>query len=114
VLVRVVEDHPDIATLLEETLPRFGIEVAVTTDNFADLLDHPAWDDVDVAIVDYNLGELTGGEILTWLDQHRPEIRRILFSAVAGVGHELGAELAHATLRKGLVDVEQIVETIRG
>jgi hypothetical protein len=87
--------------------------VDVTTSDFASLLGPEKWVGIQVAVVDFMLGtEMSGDRVLRWLQIHRPDIRRILFSAVTSLGI-LPNELIDAAVVKP-ADVAELVEAIRG
>ena len=44
------------------------------------LMDEALWRDVDVALVDLLLPGTTGDELLTWLVDHAPHVRRVAMS----------------------------------
>jgi ActR/RegA family two-component response regulator len=115
VLVRIVEDDPFIASMLELALPRYGIVPAVTAHGFERLLAPGPWVGVEAAVVDFMLGpgSIGGDVILTWLKENRPDIRRVLFSAVGGLGGARGVDLADVAVTKP-TDIEALVEAIRG
>ena len=97
-IVRVVEDTPDIAAYLKEsiTLTRDDIHVITTTAEFDRLLrDDHAWEDVDAAIVDMMLPGVSGADILRYLSEVHPHIRRVV----------LTASLPHAQDAESLADV---------
>ena len=97
--IRVVEDTAELAFLTKYHLEQEGHEVVTTTAEFERLLRPEPWQDVDVAIVDLMLPGVRGEEILGWLCEHAPEIRRIAFTAsVVHAADVMG--LAHRTLIK--------------
>lgn len=80
--VRLVEDNEDIVYLLSHGDALEQVDLRTTTRNFEDLLRPEPWQGVDVALVDYMLGEITGLDILRYLKGEHPRIRRVLFTAV--------------------------------
>lgn len=113
--VRLVEDNPDLVMLITRVLEPYvkKVELTVTDSNFTTLLDRESWYGVDVALIDVLLGEpdLDGRDILAWLKEERPDIRRVVLSAVGNVFPELG-ELAHVVLTKGGVSTLTILAAI--
>lgn len=81
--VLVVEDNEDIAYLVARTLQFTPLlEAKFVTSDFARLLRHQPWEDIDVAVLDFHLGgSTTGRDIALWLKEHRPDIRRVMFTA---------------------------------
>lgn len=65
--VLVVEDHPEIARLVSAVLADEEVSIQVVTDRFARLLEPQWWHGIDVALIDYLLGDpdLTGADIAT-------------------------------------------------
>lgn len=113
VRVHLVEDHPDLAMLVRHLLEPTGIDLIHTGRLFATLLNRPPWQGVDVAIVDVLLGdpEIDGRDILRWLKVERPDIRRVVFSAVGNVYVEL-EELADVVLTKGSIGTAALLAAI--
>lgn len=111
--VRLVEDSPDLAMLIGHLLDHAHIDLVVTQNDFAALLDREPWWDIDVAVVDILLGEegIDGRDILRWLKTERPDIRRVAFSAVGNVYVEL-EELADVVLTKGSVGLAALLAAI--
>lgn len=99
-----MEDSPDLAMLVGYMLEPAGITLTVTGSDFSSLLAREPWQDVDVALVDILLGTngVDGRDILRWLKQERPDIRRVVFSAVGNVFPEL-EELADVVLTKNAI-----------
>lgn len=95
--VHIVDDSHDLADLLRLQLVHAGHRVTATVAGFDRLLTPEPWRGVDAAIVDLMLGERTTGvDILGYLAEHQPHVRRVCLSAVAGL---MPAD-AHVTLRK--------------
>lgn len=85
-LVRVVEDHPDLAELLRLELIHAGFDVDVRTVGFATLLDVGEWEDIDAAVFDLQLGDdVTGGDLVLFVAEHAPHVRRVILTATLEV-----------------------------
>ena len=82
-LVRVVEDHPDIAELLRFELTHAGFDVDVRTSGFETLLEVDEWDEIDACVFDLQLGHPTvdGGALVLFVAQQAPRVRRIILTA---------------------------------
>lgn len=110
-IVRVVEDNDDLAHLIAlfaEGWPNVRLESC--TAHFGKLLDVKQWKGVDVALLDYHLGEpITGLEICRWLAESCPYVRRVILTAQVLEGSDLWAEMsqsAHAVLTKPVTSSE--------
>jgi DNA-binding NtrC family response regulator len=115
--VRIVDDNRDIAEMVSALLSIEGIPNAITSEDFDLLLHADRWSGIRVALVDLNLGEATTGEdILTFLKETCPNIRRVVFSATGDVGPELERlhDLAHAVLVKPAEIGDILAEVRRG
>lgn len=69
----VVEDNIDAAALLHDQAEIYGVSVVVVQDRFDRLIDDiedGVYADVGVAVVDFMLPGLTGGEVATALRAH--------------------------------------------
>ena len=93
VVLRIVEDEPLIALWLKEMIDHEEVDVAVltSTSDFERLLTPEPWEDVDAAVVDIMLPGVSGIEILTYLRDVHPDIRRIAMTAsIPGVDDAMG------------------------
>lgn len=99
--VVIVEDNEDIAHMLQVILRMEipDIDAIAITDPGWEHLKVEHWADVDVAIVDLMLPDITGEEVLVWLRDNAPHVRRVVLSAVAHFRPEVD-QLAHAALSK--------------
>lgn len=109
--VRVVEDTPEIALLAKFLLEQSDHDVLTTTGEFDRVFRDEVWEGIDVAIVDLMLPGVSGKEILLWLFEHRPDIRRVVMTASLPSAEEVMG-LAEATLIKpfSLSDLIRAVE----
>ena len=100
----IVEDEVDVAELERQCLADKH-HVTVVSDGFGRLVDPDGfdWTGVDVAIVDLMLkpgGHPQGEDILAWLAQAQPRVRRIVVSAKPIGETKRAKELAHEVLLK--------------
>lgn len=111
--MRLVEDNPELVMLIEHTFQDTDIDLVVTDHDFERLLEREPWYGIDVAVVDVLLGnpDLDGRDVLRWLKNERPDIRRVCFSAVGNVYTEL-ADLADVVLTKGAVSRSSLLAAI--
>jgi CheY-like chemotaxis protein len=94
--VLLVEDSPDVAWLASFHLRDAGCDVVTISDEWPRLFDAGTWRDVDVAVVDLHLGgDVTGVDVLRWLAEHSPAIRRVVFTASITSSEELAYREAH-------------------
>ena len=83
--VLIVEDSAEIAALLKIVLSHAGHEIEVKTDSFSSIIDLTFWNEIDVAIIDQHLDGYDGKEILRWLKQNKPSIRRIMLTGDSSI-----------------------------
>lgn len=112
--VRVVDDDRSIIQLMTIILDQLeGIEPVITGSDFERLFAPEPWEGIDGALVDMNLGSsVTGADILKYLYDNHPEIRRVAFTAMQLPPEDVG-DLAHVLLTKP-ADAHQIAEALRG
>lgn len=85
--VRIIEDERMIAEMLQVLLVSHGHPTVVTCENFADVLTPLPWVGIDAVLVDLMLGEATTGvDVLAYLAEFQPKIRRIVLSALDSGG----------------------------
>ena len=111
-VVRIVEDDESVAEMLRVYLTHERAKVLVTTTDFGLMLTPDPWEDVDVAVVDFMLPELSGDVILRYLADVHPTIRRILFTAVGRLGI-VDDSYADAVITKPASPAE-VWEAVRG
>lgn len=99
--VQVLEDEPDIARLLEVMSTHWeGVSFRIARKDFTRFCNPEPWADVDVAVIDYNLGEdMDGLDVMKALAEHHPSIRRIMFTAEV-FDQEMFTPWAHHILNK--------------
>jgi DNA-binding response OmpR family regulator len=114
--VRIIEDHPDIGELLRLELSMAGFAVEWRSSHFGDLLNAERWDGVQGAVFDLQLGDpdVTGGDIVLFVAEHAPHIRRVILSASpeADLTPELRAA-AHVVMDKP-TGIGKLAEALRG
>jgi DNA-binding response OmpR family regulator len=115
VLVRVIEDHPDIAELLRLELEHAGFTVDLCYRDFEALLDVDAWADVDAAVFDLMLGNdhIDGGDLVLFVAAHAAHVRRVILTA-SPEAHLTDAvrEAAHVVMDKP-TGIGKLAEALR-
>ncbi len=77
----VCEDDPTIARLLSYVLSfETDIQVMMVEDRFDQVIDGTEWDYVDVILVDSHLPGVEGADLLQWVRDAFPHIRRVMFT----------------------------------
>lgn len=111
--VRVVDDDESIIHLLQVFFEADGLNPIITGSDFDRLFKPEAWEGIDGALVDAHLGRNgTGFDLLAYLKENHPHIRRVLFTGMDIEASEV----------EGLVDVliikpakaEEIMAAFRG
>ena len=111
--VRVIDDDSTIIHLLTIILEFEDIVPVITGSDFDRLLEAKAWHNIDAALVDMNLrSAVTGADLLSYLEDNHPDVRRVAFTGMDLKADELGT-LAHAVITKP-ADAQQIAEALRG
>jgi CheY-like chemotaxis protein len=115
-LILVVEDHPEFRHVLKSLIESHGMQ-CVTADSVMGGLDLAWQDRPDLAIVDWNLPDGTGGELIQSL-RAIPELDRTAV-AVCTANQELKEQRtalragADAFWPKARLDVDQLGQQIR-
>lgn len=99
-IVRVVDDNEDIAQMIKLMLQREGIAVMTTVIDESCLLHRCPWVDVDAALVDLTMPGISGEEVLRYLHEHFPDIRRVVLTAAIASVQESVYDLADCVLGK--------------
>lgn len=108
--VLIVEDHEDVARLLQVLLESEGIEVAgVVLGSVA--CDPGCWEGVDAAVIDMHMPEVGGADVIRWLAEHRPDIRRVVATALSEIPLDVRA-LADDVIQKPF-DMDRLMEALR-
>lgn len=99
--IRVVDDDVTIIELIKVILEEVeGIEPVITGSDFQRLFKAKHWEGIDGALIDCHLrSTVTGFDILHYLKENHPHIRRVAFTAMQIDTAELG-DLAHVLLTK--------------
>lgn len=80
----IIDDAQELAELAADVLRQRGHDVEVVTHDFGALAEAWRWADVDVALIDYVLGDgVTGVDGWRWLTEHAPNVKVVVMS-----GHE--------------------------
>lgn len=82
-LIHIVEDTEAIAVWLGDALELHdpGVSTRVTTSDFITLLDPEPWEDVDVALIDVMMPEISGLDIVRYLTNEHPKVKTIVMTA---------------------------------
>lgn len=112
--IRIVEDSYVLAEMLGTVMQFERIRYSTTSDNFELLLTPDPWEGVTAVLCDLDLGnkKINGEQILGYLAQHHPHIKRVVLSATAEITSEKIKSLAHATLTKP-ADLAGIIEALK-
>ena len=112
--IRVVDDDQSIIHLLTVLFQAEGLDPVITGSDFDRLFKPEAWEGIEGALVDGHLGAgtETGFDLLNYLKENHPHIKRVLFT---------GMDIEPSEV-EGLVDVllvkpartDQIVNAFRG
>src|SRR5690242_5870139 len=95
--VLIVDDEPEMATVIEQALRRRGYEAVQrsSADAAWDLLEH---EDFDVVVTDLNMRGMSGVELTDRVAKNRKDLPVIVITAFGSL------ETAIATLRAGAYD----------
>lgn len=111
--VAVVEDDRDIADLLRMRLELEGVHVAFVEAS-AEGACARDWDGVDAAVVDLRLaGKGSGLDVLAWLGDNHPDVRRVVASATLPFVGDVLDGLAEFVLAKPF-DSHGLLAALRG
>jgi DNA-binding NtrC family response regulator len=111
--VLVVEDNDMIMRMVGLMLDgEPGFEMRGCDKDVASLLHEEVWRVVDVALVDLRMPGVSGDELLRWLAEFAPHVRRIAMSG-GGALRLAEAEHAHAYLLKPFM-LEDLLAALRG
>ncbi|HVF75502.1 MAG TPA: response regulator [Acidimicrobiales bacterium] len=109
--VRIVEDTKALAHLLRLGLEDEGHDVVTSTREFERLLTPAPWEDVDAALIDLYLPGIKGTDILRYLLDHHPEVKRVAMTASLSMADD-AVGLARAVLVKPFRTAD-LVEALR-
>ncbi len=97
-LIRVVDDAPELAESMARLLGEYGHVALPTSTGFAGLLDIGAWVGVEAALVDLALNDAISGRVLIdWLAANAPAVRVVVLT---GTLYDETARLGAVTLLK--------------
>lgn len=93
--VLLVEDAPELSLLFRLILEREKLQVTAISRDFENLTSRENfWEDIDVAVVDQFLDGYNGRDLLAWIAEHHPRIRRIMLTG----DYLVNAETANAEM----------------
>jgi CheY-like chemotaxis protein len=107
--VTIVEDNEMIMRLVTQMLDEPGVAVASRSANVEVLMDLTAWENVDVALVDLFLPGKSGHQLLDWLAEEAPHVRRV---AMSGSGASVEKANADVRLLKPFM-IEELLAALR-
>lgn len=111
--VVVVEDNPAINELYQLWL-KDNYEVVIVGEHFEQVLVPDFWDGVDAAIIDLLLSStVTGVDVLDWLHENAPHVRKVVVSALVKVIEKVPHSVADARLVKPF-HIDELHEALRG
>ena len=96
--VLIVEDNQDVQRMLHIMLSH-DMDVSVFNGSPEALLTPEVWQDVDAALVDLMMPVVSGEEVLAYLKDNHPHIRRVVHTAKGFVPRDV-EDLADVILRK--------------
>lgn len=99
--VVVIEDNLSIIELYEIWLKSEEFDVIFVSEHFEQVFVEDFWDGVDVAVIDLLLSAtVTGVDIIDWMHEHVPHVRKIIVSALVRVVDKIPTNMADAFLLK--------------
>lgn len=110
--VVVIEDNPDLGTLISRALSLAGNDVYVVPKIEGYLFEPPFWNNWDVAIIDLMLSgsNRNGLYVAEWLMEHCPHVKRIICTALAHVLSQLPERVGYK-LEKPF-DIDHLVSVV--
>lgn len=79
----IIEDNPDIAYMAQILLARrHSVLLLVSQEERENFQEAVAWDFTRCVVVDLMMSGIRGEDILRWLKEHHPGIRRVVCTAV--------------------------------
>ena len=79
-----VDDSPALLSLYQAVFGSLGFEVVVTPSP-VEALDRLSWDHFDVAILDYDMPEIDGGTLASWIKNRLPKLPVILYTGSTSI-----------------------------
>ena len=114
--VAIVDDQPDVRSIVRLLLERAGVEIGFEAGTAEDALRQVGPDCDGVIILDHNLdGELTGLAAAPLLKERAPAVSIVLFSALDLAAPAAAEPAVAAFVRKDRIhDLPQIVASVGG
>lgn len=110
--VIIVEDNTEIAQLEALAIQQYA-SVEIISDHFGRVFDSATWMGVDVAVIDLMLPGIEGEQILYYLRDQHPAIRRVVCTAKPMYVLAELAEVADIVLQKPF-KVDDFVAAVMG
>ena len=79
-----VDDSPALLSLYQAVFESLGFEV-VAIQFPSEALDRLSWDHFDVAILDYDMPEMDGGTLASWMKNRFPKLPVILYTGSTNI-----------------------------
>lgn len=108
-LVHLVEDNADVAMMLRISLDVDGIDVVLIEPE--DALNRDSWKDAKVAIVDLMLPHISGIDVLRYLKENHPNVKRVVLTAMWNPDKEVH-DLADKVLPKASSSLRTLLEAV--
>jgi DNA-binding NtrC family response regulator len=94
----VIDDDPDLLLLATTWFRRMlNVDAQPVLPGAYKSID---WSKVDMAIIDLMMTPIGGEEVLEFLKENYPDVRRVVWSAAPGMMAKLPPGLAHSTVDK--------------
>lgn len=114
--VVLVEDDPDLGFAIVKVFELMGLGKVSHFPSIHSARGHVEWDTVDALVVDFQMveGREQGGELLSWVHDHHPNVWRVLITAYPweAVPNEARVH-AHVALHKPFLP-KMLVEAVQG
>lgn len=98
-VVGILEDEPDIRNMMRLQLQMEGYHTQEMPTSSPSLLRKKTWEGIDIAVVDLMMPFVGGNEVIKFLQQELPNIRRVAVSASKGSLDEVMAYADAAVLK---------------
>lgn len=87
-------------------------EVELVTSNFRQLFHEERWEGVDVFLTDWMVPNFNVRRLLEWLQEHKPNIRRVVYTALDEYQVDHGGFADQVVLKSG--SFEELTKALRG